>query len=148
MKGEFSRVSPSSFAEKLGIPVGWVVVSWGWMPEKAARRRAHGRVFKISSGKQTVYRILRFSGNLKRDKASSSGEIVIDWPGWLELHDFSENVDPPLTLEIKDVPKWQLWRLALSHPDPTYRLAGILGLVSIGLGILSVGLALLPLFLD
>lgn len=138
MKGIFSRRSPASFAEKAGIPPGWFVISWAWMSDKRSRRRSHGRWFKISSGGRSVYRVLRFSGRLRADTKVREGTIVIDYPAWLELNDYANNLDGPLNLTIEPVPRWRFWTMATSHPDPIYRLAGSLGLVSLGLGFLSL----------
>ena len=60
----FERISPAIFAEKVGIPLGWVVVNHGHIPGKANRRTAHGDWFEISSGRVKIYRMLRFSPNL------------------------------------------------------------------------------------
>ena len=138
MKGTFSRRTPASFASKVGIPAGWFVVSWRWMPEKAERRRAHGRWYKIKSAHGEVHRILRFSGNLKADAAKSEGTIIIDWPAWLELHGYADDAKEPLTLEIERASPWRFWALVSAHPDPTYRLAAKLGLASVILGLLSL----------
>lgn len=141
VRGSFTRRSPSSFAENVGIPVGWFVISWRMVPEKGARRKLHGRLFKISCGDRKVYRILRFSTHLRGSRGPTNGEVVIDWPAWLELSDFAEESRDDLELLIEPAPRWHLWRLAFSHPDPAYRLAAILGLVSVGLGFLSLFLA-------
>ena len=143
MNGSFTRLSPSSFSENSGVPVGWFVVSWRWIPDQSQRRMLHGRLFKISQGKRTVYRILRFSARLTGGQSQEAGEIVVDWPAWLELNDFSEKLSDDLILKIEQAPRWELWRLAFSHPEPAYRLAGILGIVSVALGVLSLILALL-----
>jgi hypothetical protein len=143
MQGTFSRKTPSSIAENIELPLGWFVVSWRWIDVKATRRRSHGRLYRISSGEQGVYRILRFSTGLKGGCKQGSGEIAIDWPAWLELNDFAEEIHNELELKLEPAPRWQLWRLAFSHPDPAYRLAGILGVVSVGLGVLSILLALI-----
>ena len=49
MKGSFERVSPAAFAERIGIPLGWFVISHRWMPEKKQRRERHGKWFKLST---------------------------------------------------------------------------------------------------
>lgn len=145
MKGNFTRVTPATFAEKVGIPAGWIVISYRWMPKKLDRRLAHGRWFKIKSGEGEVFRILRFSVNLEGSPASGSGQLVIDWPGWLDLLDHAEDTDGPIELEFSEGRWWQYPRLAISHPDPTIRLSGMLGLLSVALGILSVVLAIVAL---
>ena len=141
IRGMFSRRSPASFDEKVGIPPGWFVVSWAWMPDKRARRKAHGRWYRISSETGSVCRVLRFSGSVRADPTAETGTVVIDWPAWLELSNYAEETKAPLKLRIEPVPRWWFWTMALSHPDPIYRLAGALGLTSLILGVLSLGLS-------
>ena len=141
MNGRFSRKSPAEFAEKLGIPVGWIVISHRYMPDRVSRRHAHGRWYKVSSEHGNIFRILRFSANLP-GTADSPGEMVVDWPGWLDLHGRAEVVTQPLDLKISKVSWWAYPKMALAHPDPTVRLAGELGLLSVALGLLSIVLAL------
>lgn len=146
MKGLFSRVAPASFAEKVGIPAGWFVISHRYMPTKAHRRLAHGRWYQIKSENGNVFRILRFSPNLRgAPDREEPGEIVLDWPAWLDLYGRADDVDEPLELDITPVGWWAYPKMALAHPDPTVRLAGELGLLSAALGILSVVLALIAL---
>ena len=145
MQGTFRRVSPAAFAERVGIPAGWVVVSYRWMPDKSQRRRSHGRWFKIESEKATVFRILRFSAQLSGSPKVGHGQLVVDWPAWLQLHGYEDNVDPPLELKFTRVGWWAFPILAISHPDPTIRLTGALGVLSFGLGVLSVVLAIVAL---
>ena len=66
----------------------------------------------------------------------------MDWPAWLELNGYADDVDGPLQLEITEASLWQLPQLAASHPDPAMRLSSMLAFVSVVLGILSVILAL------
>lgn len=115
------------------------------MPEKSSRRLTHGRWFKIKSEEGEIFRILRFSASLEGSPNSGKGQIVIDWPGWLDLFGRAENVDGPIDLEFSEARWWQFPRLAVSHPDPTIRLSGLLGLLSVALGILSVILAVAAL---
>jgi hypothetical protein len=145
MKGTFTRVSPASFAEKVGIPAGWFVISHRWMAETKRRRLAHGRWFMLRTAHGSAFRILRFSPNLDGGPSQGSGELVIDWPGWLDLFGRAENVDGPLEIEITETSWWQLPRLAIAHPDPSIRMSGLLGLLSVALGLLSVVLAVAAL---
>jgi hypothetical protein len=115
------------------------------MPDKAQRRRSHGSWFKIESDRGTVFRILRFSVQLKGSPAIGSGQLVIDWPAWLQLHGYEDQVDSPLELKFTRVGWWAFPILAVSHPDPTIRLSGALGVLSFGLGAVSVVLAIVAL---
>ncbi|HBQ8682557.1 hypothetical protein [Pseudomonas aeruginosa] len=137
MKGRFERVSPAAFADKIGIPLGWFVISHRWMPEKKQRRESHGKWFKLSTSSGVVYRVLRFSANL-RGAPGSTGDIVLDWPAWLDLFAREENVDGPIEITITPAKWWEYPRLAISHPDPAVRLAGWISIVSLILGALSV----------
>lgn len=136
MEGSFERVSPASFAEKTGVPLGWFVISYRWMPEKKSRRAAHGKWFKLSSSCGTIYRVLRFSADL-RGTPGKTGEIVIDWPAWLDFFGREEDLDGPIALKIEPARWWEYPRLAISHPDPAMRLAGWISVISLGLGVVS-----------
>lgn len=113
------------------------------MSEAKSRRLAHGHWFKLSSDGHAIFRILRFSPNLEGGPAQGAGELVIDWPAWLDLYGRAEDVDAPLQIEISKARWWHLPRLAVSHPDPTVRLSGALGFISLVLGVLSFVLALM-----
>jgi hypothetical protein len=141
MKGTFNRVAPAAFAEKTGIPLGWMVISHRWMPDKSERRRAHGKWFRLKSAHGTSFRVLRFSANLTGAPSGGTGDLVLDWPAWLELNGYADDVSGPLELEISKASIWQLPQLAASHPDPAMRLSSMLGFVSVVLGVLSIVLA-------
>ncbi|HVZ17141.1 MAG TPA: hypothetical protein VG897_08490 [Terriglobales bacterium] len=137
----FTRVSPAAFAEKVGIPLGWFVISHRHMPVKSRRRVAHGRWYRISCEGYSIFRILRFSPNLKFSQADEN-ELVVDWVGWLDLHGRADDVDGPLTLKIEPLPLILTPLMTVKHPDPIYRLMGWLALISVGLGLLSIFLSL------
>jgi len=40
-----------------------------------------------------VFRILRFSVNLQGTPTIGNGKIALDWPAWLALWDYAEDVD-------------------------------------------------------
>ena len=137
IRGTFQRVSPAKFAEKIGIPLGWFVISHRWIGSKKERRISHGRWFRLKTSSGTVYRVLRFSANLK-SAAGETAEIVLDYPAWLDLHGRAEDVDGPLEVCIEPAKWWEAPRLAVSHPDPSIRLAGWLAVLSVFLGVVSV----------
>ena len=141
--GSFTRVSPAQFVEKLSFPLGWFVVRYSWVAEMSIRRKSHGNWYAITSDRnQTIYRMMRYSIDLKANIADKTGEIVLDWVGWIDLYDREEKVDGPLRLIIKPVPWWKLPRVFLRHPDPAIRLSSYLGWGSILLGALSLGLTI------
>jgi hypothetical protein len=137
MHGMFTRVSPAAFAERVGIPAGWFVISHRWIPTKTARRFAHGEWFKLSTPHADVYRVLRFSPNLE-GAPGKTGQIVLDWPAWLDLYGRVEDVDGPLELEITKASWYEYPRLAISHPDPTFRLSSWIAVISLSLGVVSL----------
>ena len=145
MKGTFKRVSPAAFAENVGIPAGWFVISHRWMSVKKERRLQHGKWFKLSTNAASVYRILRFSPNLA-GAPDKPGEIVLDWPAWLDLFGRAENVDGTLQITITAARWWEYPKLAISHPDPAVRLSGYLALLSFCLGVISIALGVWSLW--
>lgn len=145
MDGAFTRISPAAFADKVGIPIGWVVLSHRWVPSKAERRRSTGRWFRIESEKGAVYRIVRFSPNLAGSPEQESGQLVIDWSAWLRLSGFEENTKGPLDLKFRKSGWWAFPCWVLTHPDPTIVLSGVISLISLGLGFMSLLLAIAAL---
>jgi hypothetical protein len=137
-EGTFVRSSPASFADKVGIPLGWIVVHHSHIPAKADRRIAHGEWFAITSDRSTIYRMLRFSPNIKKGDETNPERIVIDWIGWIDLHDRDENVDGPIRLKVRRVSWWKRPWAYLRHPDPAVRLSGWLGWASVTLGLIAL----------
>ena len=102
MKGSFKRMSPAKFAESIGIPLGWMVISHRWMPDKSERRRAHGKWYRIKSQGGVSYRVLRFSANLTGAPPDNTGDIVLDWPAWLELNNYAEDLSDILNFDYQE----------------------------------------------
>ncbi len=142
IEANFTQVTRSKIPGDFEIPAGWFVISHRWISEKDERRQMHGRWFRIKSPKGEIFRILRFSPNLEGSKASGEGEMIVDWPGWIELNGMEAETEKQLGLELKEAKWWNFPQLVMSHPDPVYRLSGFLGLLSVGLGLLSLILAL------
>lgn len=142
INGMFNRLSPTKFAEKASIPLGWMVISSRCVSSKSERRRTHGKWFRIESAHGTSYRVLRFSPNLAAPAADHPGKLVLDWPAWLELNGYADDVSTPLQLTITKASLWHLPQVAASHPDPTVRISSELALISVVLGILSIILAI------
>lgn len=142
---DFRRIAPTSFGEKVGIPLGWVVVNHGHIPDKADRRQVHGEWFEIKSVHAKIYRMLRFSPRLAKGSAGEPGSIVLDWVGWIDLHDRGEDVDGSISLTLSPVPWWGRPWAYLKHPDPAVRLSGWLGWLSVILGALSLVLTVYTL---
>ena len=140
MSGEFHYSSPGSLGEGTNVPVGWLVLPWRHVPDKAERRRMYGKWYRITCGRQRIYRAIRFAANLKND------HVVLDWMGWIELQDKPAEAesDGVLKLDIHPASRWEHLQAIWQHPDPTHRLAGLMAILSLGLGVLSVALALIP----
>ena len=138
--GSFHYSSPDSLGEGTSVPVGWFVIRWQHVQDKAKRRRMYGKWYRISCNGRHVYRAIRFAANLEKK------HIILDWMGWIELQreDEPAESDGVLDLEIRPASRWGHLRAVWQHPDPTHRLAGRMALLSLGLGVLSVAIALLP----
>lgn len=135
-RGTFKRKSPAQFAEKIGIPVGWIALRHDHVVSTLRRRRTHGMWVRIQSSAGTIYRVVRYSVRLKAD------EIVVDWAGWIDLQGRTDQETEALELTISTVPKWQFFTIPFRHVDPAYRLSAWLAAISIGLGFLSILLSL------
>jgi len=138
MDGKFERKSPAQFSEKVGIPIGWFVISPRWVVSKKDRRLNHGKWYKIESNDGCVYRVLRFSANLSGSPKSGNGVIVLDWLGWLMLDGYAEDVSNKINLKITKVGWWMYPWMIIKHPDPAYCLAGGLAILSLLLAMLSL----------
>lgn len=146
INGKFVRMLPKQW-EGDELPLGWFVLSYRWVQQTKARRVAHGGCYRITSKYGSVYRILRFDIDLRYNNAQKVGDMVIDWPAWLELCDRAERVPDDLELTIKPVRGLAFLRFALKHPDPAYRLASNIAVFSLGLGLISFTAGILPYFL-
>jgi hypothetical protein len=135
---DFERISPASFAQSVGRPIGWFVVHYGHIPIKRDRRWSHGVRFSIKSEKDTIYRMLRFSPRVRKNNPKGHAEIVLDWIGWLDLNGRDDIVDESIRLTVKPVPWWWRPRVYLSHPDPAIRLSAYLGWTSVALGLVAL----------
>lgn len=132
----FKRVSPASFAEKVGLPLGWIVVRHTHVETKLKRRKTHGHWVAITSDKGTIFRILRYSVNLAAD------QVVMDWVGWIDLQGRTEDETETLGLAVRTARWYELPIIPFRHVDPGYRMSAWLGAISLGLGALSVVLSL------
>jgi hypothetical protein len=132
----FTRVSPAKFAEKVGLPMGWIVVRHTHVESKLTRRKTHGRWVVVKSDKATIFRILRYSVNLAAD------QVVMDWVGWIDLQGRTDEEEDAIMLTISSARWHQLIVIPFRNVDPGYRMSAWLGAISVGLGILSVVLSL------
>lgn len=142
-KATFRRSSPIAFGKLAPIPAGWIVVRSSFVSTKILRRKTHGRWVRLRSAEGTIYRILRFSPNLKREK------IVVDWIGWIDLQGRIDEESETLELTIDLARWWHFFVIPFVHPEPAYRLSSIiavaLGVPSVMLGIASIWLTLASL---
>jgi len=134
--GQFGRISPAKFADKVELAMGWIVVRHCHLSSKSDRRATHGHWVAITSGKHRIYRIIRYSVNLPADK------VVVDWAGWIDLQGRTEDEQPELDLTIRRAKFWELAVIPFKHIDPGYRLSAWLGGISLALGVLSLVLSI------
>ena len=135
-QGTFRRVSPASFAEKVGLPMGWIVVRHDHVAEKLNRRKTHGRWVSVKSAHGKVYRVLRYSVNLQ------TSQIVMDWVGWIDLQGRTDQETEEVPLTISTARFWEHLVIPFKHIDPGYRMSAWLGAISVALGALSVILSI------
>lgn len=135
-RASFERVSPAKFAEKVGLPLGWIVVRHSHVDAKIKRRETHGRWVAIKSDKATIFRILRYSVNL------GANQVVMDWVGWIDLQGRTDEEADAVELTITEARWYQLLVIPFRHIDPGYRLSAWLGAISVALGALSVVLSI------
>jgi hypothetical protein len=136
-KGEFTRKPPAQFGERVELPLGWCVIRHGHLDDQDKRREVTYRWAVILCGKQKIFRVIRFGASL------ASNEIVLDWPGWIDLQGRRAKILDSVQLEIRTPHLLEYLCIPFAHVDPGYRLSAWLGAISIGLGALSVVLAFL-----
>ena len=131
IKDKFNRVF------KNDIELGWFSISHHFVSDKYHRRKFYGKWFCISIKGAKVFRLLKFTPNLKFD--GDIKEIVIDWQGFVELNTYNADLeDGEMLLTIRPA-KWHEKIYAnLIHPDQAVRAAYKLGIVSLVLGIISL----------
>jgi hypothetical protein len=132
---------PSLLGVNITLKEGWFVLNHEHV-EKALRRKAHGRWYRIRRVEKSrekprsIYRLLRFNPRLPKNR------IVLDWSGWLELNKWEGKCRDPLKLRITPVSLFgRLWCLWV-HPNPmerlAFRISAVLGGMSLLLGIISL----------
>ena len=142
-KREFVRETRRALGERVELPLGWFAIFWRFFDERPERRRQHGRVWRISCGDCSIFRILRFSANL-RSAEGECAEIAIDYLGWLDLCNREENVNGCRSLNLQPAAWYEFFFFAFKHPDLSYRLATWIATLSLFLGIISIILAVIP----
>ena len=135
VSNSFERISPANFAEKMGLPLGWIVVRHSHVDTKLRRRATHGKWVAVTSTRRTIFRIIRYSVNLPAD------QVVMDWVGWIDLQGRTDEEQDKLDLTIATASWYQLLVIPFRHVDPGYRLSAWLGAISVALGVLSVVLS-------
>jgi len=136
---ETSRRSPDRT-----LPLGFFAISHLWIKEKN-RRLITGKWFCIESDNSKIFRVLRFSPKLEANKDDSKGQISIDYDAWNQLAGFSEDSSQPLSLRFRRASKMEFIRCISSHPDPSYRIAGWLGVISVILGFIGFALGVVSI---
>lgn len=62
--------------------------------------------------------------------------------GWIDLMGREPKTKEALSLTIRPVRFWEKYQCAVKHPEPAYRLASWMAILSLLLGLLSLGLAI------
>ena len=137
-EGIFTRKPPAKFGERADLPLGWTVLRHDHLIPKQKRRDVTYRWATIICGERKIYRVLRFGGSLRRD------EIVLDWPGWIDLQGRVADTLDEIQLEIRTPHRWEYLVIPFYNVDPGYRMSAWLGAISVGLGLLSIVLTVLP----
>lgn len=135
-EGRFTRKPPAQFGERVDLPLGWTVLRHDHLQPKQTRRDVTYRWATLICGERKIFRVLRFSVSLPRN------EIVLDWPGWIDLQGRVADTLDDLDLEIRTPHRWEYLIIPFCHVDPGYRMSAWLGATSVGLGALSIVLAL------
>ena len=78
---DFVRQTEKSDITHRQVDLGWFSISHVFIKDKVERKKSYGKWFKISSGKRTIYRQLKFDPTLKSSK--DKPEINLDWDGGL-----------------------------------------------------------------
>ena len=140
----FVRASiPLNNGESIKPNSGWFIVSSHLQSSSdGAAEMARGDWYKITRKREkgrpvSIYRVLRFSPNLKRD------HIVLDWDAQLALEVKDSEPEQPIRLTIEKMRGYEFPQAVLSDPDPLRRISGGLGLLSVFLGLLSIVLSLM-----
>lgn len=124
---------------EISPPPGWFIISHRHFSDESRHvEKLHGAWFKISNQeikrKEPIFRFLKMSPNLRKE------EIIIDWEAERFL---SENKGRSLHLKIEKAKWFEFPGAVLSDPDPIRRISGLLGMLSLFLGILSIVLTIL-----
>lgn len=143
IKGNFKRLTSADNPAVESVPPGWFAVSHRWIDGKGERRKLHGRWFRIASESGSCFRVLKMVASLRGTKGAAEGDICLDWGAWLNLDGYAENTSGELPLRISPATWLDMPAIAMSHPDPGYRISAKLALLSVLLGLLSLGIALL-----
>jgi hypothetical protein len=129
-------VSPAKFADKVELPAGWTVLRFSHLDEKDARRATHGKWVALTRGRNTIYRVVRYSVTLP------ASDIVLDWAGWIDLQGRLADAPDQIQIAIRTPRLCEYLLIPFKHIDPGYRMSAWLGAISVGLGVLSVILSL------
>jgi len=137
VKANFRRVFSNKESVRNDDQI-WFTISYRWIPKSNDRRRLHSKWFKISSENGSVYRALSMSPNLRSSIKDESGEIIIDWQGWLRLAAYEDKLPEEMALKIEVVPFYEIPIVGITHPDPTSKNALMIAVLAILISFLSM----------
>jgi hypothetical protein len=128
----YFRKSPESYKDISDVPLGWIALTHKLLPSGTKRKKAHGQLVCIETEDSKIYRAVMFNGSLEGNNLDrkNTTDIVIDWMGWIELHNYAEDVDKPLFLTIRTAKAYELVIAYFMHPDPFYRLQSWITFIS------------------
>ncbi len=135
VEGNFTRIPPISITEDLAL--GWFAISHRWMEEKQIRRDAYGKLYRIKTDEGVIYRTLRFSPRLKGAPSKDSGQILMDWHGWIQLSKTGEEKYPE-RMKIKKANIFEIFWHSASHPDPAYRHSMAIARIGLYISLVSI----------
>lgn len=128
------------------LPMGWFAIRSDWIPEEHRPKR-RGNWYKISNGKHSCFRALRMDPTLEGSLKNGTGQINIDWDGWLALHGNTSPDGKPVQLTMRPATKWESLFAGHGHPDPGVRTAAHAASASIFLGFVALMIAISQYFI-
>ena len=126
---EFTRV------QKDDIELGWFSISHNFIIDKNQRRKNYGKWFCIYANGKKIFRLLKFSPNLKYIKGDE--QIALDWLGHITLNGFEpDNEKMRLNYLIRPARFYEIIIANINHPNQGLRAAYRLAILSLILSIL------------
>ena len=107
----------------------------------AKTRKITGKWCKIESDSGSIYRVVRFQPQFSGGKTGKIAQIAIDHDGLIMLLG-DKPTNSILELKIRSVWIHEYLLATLQHPDPTFRLASWLGILSLIISLVSLAISI------